>query len=119
MDSRAPSGPPGHSPSGLFPSGPPRPTFREPHPVRAAGVLGGSGAAAAWLLLFGLLATSARGYVWLTLFASGAAAGAAFVLARVGDRGVAVGVAITTGLGLGIAVAVAFQRWMTTGWPLW
>lgn len=87
--------------------------------MRAGGVLGGAAVAAAWLLLFGLLATSARAYIWLSILASAVAATVALVLGRFGDRGVAVGVAITTGLGLGIAVTVVIQRWATTGWPLW
>jgi len=41
------------------------------------------------------------------------------VLARFGDRGVAVGVAISAGIGLGIAFVLVIARWVTTGWPLW
>jgi len=107
------------APSGLFPSGRPRPAFREPHPVRTGAVLVGAGATAAWLLLFGLLGASARGYVWLTVVASTAAWLIALVLARFGDRGVAVGVAISAGIGLGIAFVLVIARWVTTGWPLW
>jgi hypothetical protein len=107
------------SPSGLFPASPSRPAYREPHPVRIGAVLAGAGVTAIWLLLFGLLGRSAQSYVWLTIVASLAAWAAAFALARVGDRGVAVGVALATSLGLGIAMALAIQRWATTGWPLW
>jgi hypothetical protein len=106
-------------PSGLFPSGRTRPTFREPHPVRVGAMLTGATATAAWLLLFGLLATSTRGYVWLTLGASAGAWLCAVGLMRFGDRGVATGVAITTGLGVGVAVGLVVQRWLTAGWPLW
>jgi hypothetical protein len=107
------------SPSGLFPASPPRPAYREPHPVRIGGVLAGAGAAALWLMLFGLLGRSAQSYAWLTILASVVAGLAALALARVGDRGVAVGVAVATSLGLGVAVALVIQRWATTGWPLW
>ncbi len=107
------------SPSGLFPAGPPRPAYREPHPVRPGAVLVGAGAAVLWLVLFGLLGRSAQSYVWLTILASMAAGLAAIALARFGDRGVAVGVAVATSLGLGIAIALVIQRWATTGWPLW
>ncbi|HEX6873116.1 MAG TPA: hypothetical protein VF163_18620 [Micromonosporaceae bacterium] len=111
MDSRAPSG--------LFPSRSSRPVFREPHPVRLIAILAGSAGAAGWLMLWGLLATSVRGYLWLTLIAASAANLAALVLARFGDRGVAVGVAVVTGVGVGAAFVVLIEAWMTTGWPMW
>jgi hypothetical protein len=82
-------------------------------------VLAGAGVAAAWLLLVGLLATSAQGYVWWTVAASLAAWTCALALARFGDRGAATGVAMATGLGLAIAVGLALERWATTGWPMW
>jgi hypothetical protein len=107
------------APSGLFPSGPPRPTFREPHPVRVSAVLTGAGVAAAWMLLIGLLASGTRGYFWLTVTASLLASGGAALLVRFGDRGAAAGVAMATGVGLAVACGVVVQRWVTTGWPLW
>jgi hypothetical protein len=121
VESRAPAGyvPPGHAPSGLFPSGPPRPRFREPHPVRLGALFVGAAMGATWLLVFGLLATSAGAYVWLTLVASIVAWICAIVLVRLGDRGAAVGVVLSTGLGLAIAAIVVIQRWATSGWPLW
>jgi hypothetical protein len=106
-------------PSGLFPSGQPRPVSREPHPVRMGGILAGAGACAMWLLLVGLFAGSVRGYVWLTLFAAAVAWLCATILVRFGDRGVAVGVALVGGLGISIAVLVVIGRWASTGWPLW
>ena len=111
MDTRAPSG--------LFPAGPPRPTYREPHPVRMGPVWAGAGLGAAWQLFIGLLASTARGYFFLTLAASIVATLIALVLMRFGDRGAATGVAISTGVGLCVACAVVLQRWVTTGWPLW
>jgi hypothetical protein len=87
--------------------------------VRVGPVLAGAGICALWLLLIGLLAHTAGGYVWLTLFASIVAWGCAFVLAKAGDRGAAVGVAMVTGLGLAVAVGLVVQRWIATGWPLW
>jgi hypothetical protein len=106
-------------PSGLFPSGPPRPTYREPHPIRVGAVLAGAGAAAVWLLVFALLATSARGFVWLVLAAAAVAWLVALVLAYVGDRGVAVGVALSAGAGMAIAVTLVVARWAASGWFLW
>jgi hypothetical protein len=107
------------TPSGLFPSGPPRPTYREPHPVAFAPALSGFAVAGGWVLLIGLLGTSVTSYGWLTILASSVAAAGAVVLARMGDRGVAVGVAVAGGAGLAVAMVVVAQRWATTGWPLW
>jgi len=107
------------APSGLFPSRPPRPVFREPHPVRLGAVLAGAGATAAWLLLVGVLATTIRSYVWLTLAAVGAAWAVAVLLLRFGDRGVATGVGIATSFGASVAMGVVLVRWVTVGWPLW
>jgi hypothetical protein len=44
----------------------------------------------------------------------------ALVLTVLGDRGVAVGIALAGGLGLSIAVAFVGARWINTyDWPLW
>ncbi len=106
-------------PSGLFPAGPARPRYREPHPVRAAAVTAGLGFGVLWLLFFALLATSVRAYGWLTIIAGLVAWAAAFVLARVGDRGVAVGVAMATAVAWAVAALVVVAAWSTSGWPLW
>ena len=87
--------------------------------MRTGAALVGAAITAAWLLIFGLLGSSARGYVWMTVLAAGSAWLAAFVLARFGDRGVAVGVAITAGIGIGIAFVLVVARWAASGWPLW
>jgi len=115
----APTGVLPRTPSGLFPSGPPRPTYREPHPVRGSMIAFGAGAGALWMLLFGLVASTARGYVWWTISAGIAAWLAALVLARAGDRGVAVGVAASTALGVAIAGSVVFVRFIGGHWLLW
>jgi hypothetical protein len=83
------------------------------------GVLAGVGVAAAWLLLFGLLASSARSLVWLLALAAACAWLAALTLVRFGDRGVAVGVALGGCMGLTIAGTLAVIGWATTGWFLW
>ncbi|HZN17959.1 MAG TPA: hypothetical protein VFB84_07195 [Micromonosporaceae bacterium] len=109
-----------HLPSGLFPSRPPRPTYREPHPVRAVAVAAGLAAGALWMLLFGLLATSVRGYGWWTFAAGVTAWAVALGLVRFGDRGVAVGVAIAAGTGWAVAGAVLTAAWAARAdWPLW
>lgn len=111
-----------HTPSGLFPAAPPpaRPTYREPHPVRAGGLLAGLGATALWLLVFGLLGRDLRGYVLSTLLAGTAAWLVALLLTRLGDRGVAAGIAMVTGVGWGIAAIALAIRWSSSGdWPLW
>jgi hypothetical protein len=98
----------------------PRPTFREPMPVNGQMIALGGAAGAAWMLLFGLLMTgSARGYVWITLIAGFLAWGAAAILARFGDRGVAVGVAAASGLGVAIAGILVAYRLAGGDWLLW
>jgi hypothetical protein len=110
------------TPSGLFPSAPSaaRPTYREPHPVRAGNVALGAVAGAAWFLVFGLIDTSLRGYAYWTLLAGGVAWFTAAVLARLGDRGVAVGVAAATGVAWSVAAIATAVNWAASGdWPLW
>jgi len=108
------------APSGLFPSGPPRPTYREPHPVRAARVFAGLVAGVGWLLLFGLLASDLRGLVWWLALAGGLAWLAALVLAQYGDRGGAVGVTFAAGAGWTLAGGLVALYWSVTGeFPLW
>jgi hypothetical protein len=107
------------APGGLIPVGPPRPIYREPLPVRLGPVAAGTGIAGLWLLLFGLLASNARGYAWLTFGAGTVAWGAALVLARFGDRGVAVGVAVSTAIGVAIAGIVVTVAWSAGHWLLW
>ena len=106
-------------PGGLFPSGPPRPIFREPTPVRGGALAAGAGSAALWMLLFGLLATTARSYAWLSFGAGAAAWASALVLSRFGDRGVAVGVALGSAVGVAIAGIVVTVRWAGGHWLLW
>lgn len=111
--------PPMRAPSGLFP-GPSRPTYREPHPIGAGPLLAGLGAGAAWLTLFGSLAADLTGYAWWTVLAAVSAWAVALVLTTIGDRSVAVGVALAGGLGLSIAMAFVGIHWITTqDWPLW
>jgi hypothetical protein len=108
------------TPSGLFPSARSRPVYREPHPVRAGNVVVGAAATAAWFLVFGLIDTSLRGYAYWTLVAGGVAWVTASVLARRGDRGVAVGIAAAAGVGWSIAAIAVAVGWAANGdWPLW
>lgn len=80
----------------------------------------GGGAAAAWLLLFGLLGTDLAGYVRWTTVGGLTAWLVALVLVRLGDRGVATGIAIVTAGGWSIAVVALAARWAASGdWPLW
>lgn len=104
----------------MEPAGQPRPTYREPHPVRAGAVLAGFGGGAGWLVLFGLLGGGFAGHVWWLVAGGGLAWLGALVLARFGDRGVAVGVAVATGSGWSLAGALVAVVWAVTGdWPLW
>ena len=109
------------TPSGLFPAGPPpRPTYREPHPVGVGGLTAGGGGTVAWLLLLGLLGGDLRGYAWWTLLAGALAWLAALLLIKAGDRGVAVAIALVTAAGWSIAAVAVAVRWGQTGdWPLW
>jgi hypothetical protein len=112
--------PPVPSPSGLFPGHPPRPEYREPHPVTAAPVLAGIGATLLWFALFGSIGRDLLSYAWWTVVAAVTAWAVALVLALLGDRGVAVGVALTGGLGLSVAAFFVGERWiMTNQWPMW
>ena len=71
------------------------------------------------MMLFGLLAGGASGYAWISLFAAAVAWGVALLLARMGDRGAAVGVAISTAVGLSIVTIVVAVRWSAGDWLLW
>jgi hypothetical protein len=106
-------------PSGLFPSAPPRPTFREPHHVRLGPTLAGAGTAGAWLLLTGLFAETLRAYFWLTIFATAVAWAVAALLMRAGDRGAATGVAMVGGFGGTLAFLLFAVNWGLTGGPIW
>ena len=107
------------TPSGLFPSGPPRPIYREPLPARPGPASLGAVAGLFWMMMFGLLASTTRAYAWLTIVAGVLAWIVALVLARLGDRGVAVGVAIAAAAGLAVAAAVVVARWVGGDWLLW
>ena len=99
---------------------PPRPVYREPHPISVAPLLSGIGATLVWFALFGSLGRDLAGYAWWTLTAAISAWVVAVVLAVLGDRGVATGVALVSGLGLSIAAGFVTARWITTNdWPLW
>ncbi|MBB2945632.1 hypothetical protein FB565_005390 [Actinoplanes lutulentus] len=116
--------PPGYMPSPLdhrqLSPSPARPVYREPHPVKAGPVLSGLSAAAVWLILFGSLGRGLASYAWWTIAAAVSAWLVALLLAVVGDRGAAVGVAVASGLGLSIAMTFVGLRWADTyDWPLW
>jgi hypothetical protein len=106
-------------PSGLFPSGPPRPTYREPHPARLGAVAVGGAAGTLWMALFGLLAGTARAYAWWTVAAGVVAWLSALALARYGLRGVAVGIALTSGLAIALAGVIVMEHWIGGHWVLW
>jgi len=108
------------APSGLFPGQPPRPVYREPHPVAAAALLAGIGSTLLWFALFGSLARDLFSYAWWTIVAAITAWVAALVLSFFGDRGVAVGIAVTASLGLSVGTLFVAARWISTNdWPLW
>lgn len=107
-------------PSGLIPTGPPRPRFREAHPIRLPAVAAGFSAGGVWLALFAALGQDLSARVWWATAAALVAWLVAVLLARRGDRGAATGVATAVGLGLAAAAVVVVWRWAGTGnWPLW
>ena len=107
-------------PAAILPPQPPRPVYREPHPVRLGPLLAGIGAAIVWFALFGSIGRDLFSYAWWTIAAAVSAWAVALVLSVLGDRGVAIGVALTAGLGLSVAGALVALRWITTNdWPLW
>jgi hypothetical protein len=111
---------PPETPSGLLPAAPPRPIYREPHPVTSLPVLSGLCAATLWFVVFGSLGHDLASYVWWTLLAAVSAWLVAGLLALIGDRGVATGIAAVSGLGLAVAMAFVALRWVDTwDWPLW
>jgi hypothetical protein len=87
--------------------------------VRLSAVFTGAGGAGAWMLFVGLLGTSVRGYAWLSIAAALIAWAYASVMVRFGDRGVAVGIAVATSIGVSVAAIVTVAAWVTSGWPLW
>lgn len=104
----------------MLPVLPPRPVYREPHPIAAGPMLAGVAAALVWFALFGSIGRDLLGYAWWTLVAAISAWAVAIVLALLGNRGTAVGVALTSGLGLAIAAGLVAARWIdTSDWPLW
>jgi hypothetical protein len=99
---------------------PPRPVYREPHPIGVGPLLSGVGATLVWLALFGTLGRDLAGYAWWTVTAALSAWAVAAVLALLGDRGVATGVALAAGIGLSIATGIVTARWISANdWPLW
>lgn len=102
------------------PARPLRPVYREPHPIAAAPVLAGIGSTLLWLALFGSIGRDLFSYAWWTVVATVSAWAVAVVLTVLGDRGVAVGVAMTSGFGLSVAAGFVAHRWLTTNdWPMW
>ncbi|HEY1485423.1 MAG TPA: hypothetical protein VGF84_04925 [Micromonosporaceae bacterium] len=119
MSSTVPGWSPGQNPAFSARPGVPRPIYREPAPARSGSVLLGAGAGALWMMLFGLLGHSARSYVWWSIGAGMAGWIASYVLARLGDRGVAAGVAIATGFGVAVAVSVVMVNAWHGHWVAW
>ncbi|GIF11285.1 hypothetical protein [Actinoplanes teichomyceticus] len=116
----APAQPGPPPPPALPPGLPPRPVYRESHPIGVGPVLSGLAAGTLWLVLFGSLGHDLASYAWWTILAAAVAWLAALVLTLVGDRGVALGVACVSGLGLSIALGFVTARWVGTfDFPLW
>ncbi|MEU4418993.1 hypothetical protein AB0F81_00055 [Actinoplanes sp. NPDC024001] len=103
-----------------YPGLPPRPVYREPHPVSALAVVSGLAATTVWFALFGSLGRDLASYAWWTIGAAVSAWLVSLLLAVLGDRGMAVGVAVASGAGLSLAMGFVAARWIgTQDWPLW
>jgi hypothetical protein len=88
--------------------------------VTALPVVSGLTATTVWFALFGGLGRDLASYAWWTVIAAVSAWLVALLLAVLGDRGVAVGVAAASGVGLSLAMGFVAARWIGTGdWPLW
>jgi hypothetical protein len=88
-------------------------------PVVGSRVAAGALVASLWMLLFALLSSGIRGYLWLSLSAGFSVAAAAAVLAKFGDRGVAVGAAVAASFGVSVAMVVLVSRAFAGEWLLW
>jgi hypothetical protein len=89
-------------------------------PVRGGQLALGIAGCGMWMALVGAQAGSVRGFALLTLIAGAVASGVAGTLLKIGDRGVAVGIALVAGVGVSTAAVVVGVRWAITGnWPLW
>lgn len=115
------SGPAWPRPGAPWPQNPwpVRPTYREPHPVRSRPVWAGIGATVVWFGMAAAVSWSMLAYLWGAVLAAMLALGAAVLLARIGDRGVAAGVAGTTGVGLGIPGIIVLANAIAGHWLLW
>src|SRR5687768_12079979 len=100
----------GRPPSGLFPGQPTRPRFREPYAIGVGPIFAGLGVGLIWMALFGALGVDLLSYAWWTVIAAVSAWIACIVLGFLGDRGVAVGVAVTAGIGWSVAAAFVAAR---------
>jgi hypothetical protein len=88
-------------------------------PVAGGKVAAGALVASLWMLLFALMSSGIRGYLWLSLSAGVSVAVAAAVLAKFGDRGVAVGAAVAASFGISVAMLVLIFRAFAGEWSLW
>jgi hypothetical protein len=104
--------------SGLFPT-PPHPTWRESFRAGGWAIVIGVLAGTVWMALLAALASTARSYVWWTVAAGVLGGLAAAALARLGDRGVATGVALACAIGVTISFIVVTVRWAGGDWLLW
>lgn len=96
-----------------------RPRYREPLAIRPARLVSGFVGGLLWMSLAGAQTMSLGAYGWASIAAAILAWIVALVLVRVGDRGVAVGIAISSSFGLSVATVMIVMRWSGSGWPLW
>lgn len=88
--------------------------------MRAGRMLAGFAGGGLWLVLFTLLGHDLPSRAWWAVAAGAVAWLAALGLARYGDRGVAVGLAVAAGCGWVVVCGAVVLSWSVTGdWPMW
>lgn len=90
---------------------PGRPTYREPHRVHPTAVIAGALTTLVWLVLWNTRGRGLDGYLITTGGAGVVAWAVALFLARHGDRGVAVGIALAVCFAWTIGLVALALRW--------
>jgi uncharacterized membrane protein len=81
--------------------------------------MSGAGVAVLWFIVTALLGVDMVSTMWVMLVASAIATAAAFLLARYGDRGAAVGIAAVAGTALAVVGLVVEWQALSGTWILW
>lgn len=88
------------------------PQFREPHPVRPAGVLGGTVATAIWFAALLVLQLPTWWLVAASVASVAAGTAVCWLLLQRGDRGVAAGAALALAVVVCLLARAAIWAWL-------